>query len=557
MRSPTGLLFVSLVAGVAACASDDDSKSSGRSGGAGGADVDASGVGGAGGVTGGAAGTGAGGTAGQGGTGGGGAGGAGGTSAGAGGAGASAGGASGSGGGGAAGSAGASLDAASDVQMDASADATACTPDEPCSTNAGAPCWLGRTVCGDAALCADDAPAADGTTCGSGLCAGGACLGATTISADTNLTTTPVTPGRSCAEAPQYAVASLTASGATLASVPFDCLAAGDEVLLVNLQGAPNATTSVGNWELLIVDEVDGSSVTFRTPKRRTYGDPDGTDLAIGPGIAQQKVALVRVPRFGALTIASGTTLTASAWDGFTGGVVALRAASLDVQGTISAAELGYRPGAWSTDSGCVDNVETEAGESITGLGAAGTLRNGGAPGGLGAASGISFNSNTPINPSAGHARAGEPGQNPNGRTLGEPGEAYGTNDGSKLTMGSGPSGNLTCGSSGSAMLMPGFDPAAGIVLLLAGDVTLGASGSITATAPDDVRDVAASGGTVFIRGATLTLGDALVTARGGTATSQNGVGPTGTNQASPGYVMLSATGTISGTTDPIANLVP
>ena len=177
-------------------------------------------------------------------------------------------------------------------------------------------------------------------------------------------------PGRTCAEAPEFSVTALAATSATLGSAPADdCLAPGDEVLLINLQGAGDKTDNVGNWELLTIKSLANAKVTFTAPKQRTYGDPADTDAAIGTGAQAQKVALVRVPHFGALTIADGQTLTAAAWDGALGGVVALRAVSLDVAGTISAAGLGYRSGRWSTDnSDCDDNVTTEAGESISDL---------------------------------------------------------------------------------------------------------------------------------------------------------------------------------------------
>ncbi|HEY5376071.1 MAG TPA: hypothetical protein VIK01_20465 [Polyangiaceae bacterium] len=312
-------------------------------------------------------------------------------------------------------------------------------------------------------------------------------------------------------------------------------------------------------WELLSVASVSGATVTFVSVKTRHYGDPANSDSNLGSGVDQQKVALIRVPHFGALTVPEGVTLTTSAWDGTAGGVVALRAASLDVEGTITAGNIGYRAGHWSEDdAGCTDSVVTQAGESITGLGSASTLHNAGAPGGLGALTGVSFISQSPLNPSAGHALPGQPGLNGNGRTLGEPGAAYGSGDGSLLTMGSGSSGNVTCenGFVGPALSGSHGDPAGGIVLLLTDELHVGSTGKISATPHDEQRDISGSGGTVFIRGSSLTLGAAQVTAQGAVAHGINGATLGLSNQSSPGYVILDTGGTVNGTSDPAASVV-
>jgi hypothetical protein len=445
------------------------------------------------------------------------------------------------------------------AEMDAAetdaADAGSCTPGLPCATNPGAPCLTGRTACAGAIeSCEDDLAAEDGTTCAVGLCAGGVCLPPSVIVGSVDLTMDIVTPGRACAEAPQFQVLSLSPIDATLTATPAsDCLTIGDEVLLINLQGTTSATVNVGRWELLEVLAISGTTVQFATPKIGSYGELDGTDLAIGSGADDQKVVLVRVPRFGALTIAAGAVVTAARWDGLSGGVVALRAASLTIDGTISAEGLGYRNGRWSLDSpDCDDNLPTEAGESITGPGAATTARNAGGSGGLSAISNISFNSNTPMCATAGHAEVGLPGLNPNGRVIGEPGAAYGAGDGSRLTMGSGAGGNLTC--NGGIVVPEYFDiaqDAGGIVLLLTGDLTIATSGAISATGVAAGRDIAASGGTVYLRARNATLGDNRITALGAVAMGGSPSTFGLTIPASPGYVVLSATGTVTGTTAP------
>ena len=452
----------------------------------------------------------------------------------------------------------------------------ACVSDAPCNTNPGAPCHVGVVACSadGGVSCVDGPPATDGTSCataldggagdaGTAVCANGTCMPPIVLGGDVNLSTGVLTPGRACAaESPTFSVTGVTATTATLASAPTaDCLATGDEVLLVSMQGTPTANDNVGHFDLLKIANVSGSTVTFTTAKTQTYGASAeaGADNGIGTGATDQKVALLRVPQLGELTVPGGVTVNAAAWDGLTGGIVALRAHKLVVDGTISAAGLGYRSGRWSRDDAdCSDSVQTESGESFTGPAVAQTANNGGAAGGLGPASSVSYNANTPMCAGAGHATAGEAGKNPNGRTLGTAGAAYGTNDGTSLTMGSGNAGNLTCamGFPGPALVATGPTTSGGVVMLLANDVEVGATGIISARGIDESRDTAASGGTIFIKGATVSLGTNRVSAIGATGTSTSGPFIGQTVKASDGYVIVSSANA-TGTTTPAAHVIP
>jgi len=151
--------------------------------------------------------------------------------------------------------------------------------------------------------------------------------------------------------------------------------AAGDEVLLLELQGASlTSTSAAGAWELLIVASVADGRIAFRTPVLGTYG--------AGPGmaLAGEKVALQRVPQFTSVNVPAGSTLTASAWDGTQGGVVALRASgTVSVAGAISADAIGFRGGSSSS------TTVNQSGESYGGQPApvsAASARNLGAGGG-------------------------------------------------------------------------------------------------------------------------------------------------------------------------------
>ncbi len=397
-----------------------------------------------------------------------------------------------------------------------------------------------------------NACAAGGT--GASACLAGRCATGVVVSADRNLSVDSLTPGRTCAEAPAYSVVGLTATTVTLsAAAPAGCLAPGDSVLLVNLQGAPGATGNVGNYEVLTVASVSGAEVTLRGARTRSYGSGAGDDANIGVGAGQQRVVMQRIPVFGELTVRAGATLTVNAWDGLRGGVMAVRAARATVEGTLSVVARGFRNGSYSVDDGsCSESLATERGESIEGPPVVTLSASAGASGGLGAASGISFNGETPLQPTAGHATAGEAGQYPNGRTLGAAGGTYGVGDGTRVTLGSGAGGNVTCRvGSFSPFLDPRSALAGGVLVLWSDVLVIGTAGRIDASGTDGSR-AAASGGFVLLRGNTVALGGAQVLARGSAGVAENRSGQR-TNRGGDGYVVVQYRDAVTGTALPAA----
>jgi RHS repeat-associated protein len=136
--------------------------------------------------------------------------------------------------------------------------------------------------------------------------------------------------GRTCADGVAYSVTFLNSTVASLSTAPdAGCLNAGDEVLLINLQGTGYSTYNTGVYEFLRVASVNGSSVIFTAMKSRWYGDGFHSDANIGTDASQQKVMLMRVPNYSSLTV--NGNLTSNAWDGAKYGVLAFR-----VNGTLS-----------------------------------------------------------------------------------------------------------------------------------------------------------------------------------------------------------------------------
>lgn len=175
--------------------------------------------------------------------------------------------------------------------------------------------------------------------------------------------TTRIRPGGAAPYAPVLVVTAVGPQAVSVTGAFASAFQPGDEALLIELQGAsPGAVTAAGAWELLTVAQSANGQVTFTTPVLGVYGQSPGAPLA------GEKVVLQRVPHFSSLTVPANAALTAGAWDGTQGGVVALRVAgAAAVTGAIHADLLGFRGG----DSG--DSVHGQPGESYGGFGAVST----------------------------------------------------------------------------------------------------------------------------------------------------------------------------------------
>ncbi len=143
-------------------------------------------------------------------------------------------------------------------------------------------------------------------------------------------------------------------------------LAVGDEVLLIELQGTADNHDRTGNHEFLHVAALAEPVVTFETALTRTYGE--GNNEGLGTVDGSHRVMLLRVPQFTDVTIEDNGILTAPAWNGSKGGVLAFRVSgTLTTEGTgrIDMSGRGYRGGS----DGRGDDEYGQCGEGITGLG--------------------------------------------------------------------------------------------------------------------------------------------------------------------------------------------
>ena len=216
--------------------------------------------------------------------------------------------------------------------------------------------------------------------------------------------------GRTCSDggdAVQYSLLEvIDGASVRLASAPAEgCLASGDELLVINLQGHDGAIANVGKHEFVTLASVEGDVLHFAAPKREFYGDDEGSDDNIGLAGDQQRVMVQRVPHYTNVLIPAGQTLTARAWDGTRGGVLAFRVQErLIAAGRIDMVARGYPGGGQTLTTG----TDGQAGESLSGGGSRGRLGNlGGGGGGAGDPScdALGFSG-----AGGGHATSGEDG---------------------------------------------------------------------------------------------------------------------------------------------------
>jgi hypothetical protein len=336
-----------------------------------------------------------------------------------------------------------------------------------------------------------------------------------------------------------------------------------DEVLLINLQGTATANANVGNYETLRVQSVAGATVTFTTAKTKRYGDGASDDTNLGTATTNQRVVLVRIPNFSALTIAAGATLTVDAWNGVKGGVLFVRSTgAANIAGALSLDNKGYRGGPRPT----MNNQNGNPGESYGGFGTTGA-----STATLGAGGGGQGEACATYGSSGGGASYATVGANGTTACTGRGATTiYGDAALTKLYFGSGagsggddntlsdnPAGGLGGGGGGILVLKAGSITVTGSVSSRGaagqGDATQGCFGSSTTTCWDySGAGGGGSGGSLYLSGTTVSVGTSLVTTTGGAA----GLGgSTNGGAGGVGRIAIRYTTSVTGTTSPAADV--
>jgi len=310
-------------------------------------------------------------------------------------------------------------------------------------------------------------------------------------------------PGRLFPDAVNFKVLALGLNSATVEG-GVGGVDIGDEVLVINLQGTPEAHGNVGNWELLEIASIDygANTVFFTTALRQVYGVADDSADLTG-----QAVMLQRVPHYTDVTVTG--TLTADSWDGERGGVLFFKAlGSTEVRSTIHLDDGGYR------------YVGDESGESYAGSGSATRSRNFGAGGG--SARSLCEPSPNPSGCCSGWQNANACGAGASYGTEGsaqggsEAGAVYGEPELAHWFLGSGGGGRW----SGQYRYCcnhfewrnesrPASSNGGGIVVIWSGGISV--RGRVSANSGSGTHG--GSGGSVFLRARSMNVGSGLVQA--------------------------------------------
>lgn len=143
-----------------------------------------------------------------------------------------------------------------------------------------------------------------------------------------------------------------TIESTQLAVVDTDGFQVGDEVMLYTYQAGTNSLTLPGQYEFGHITGING--VNFLNLDHEPVLPYDLTNA---------RVTVLRVPNFRNLTVSSNCTLSASAWNGNLGGIMAFRVqGKLTIDGSLTAAGAGFAGGpaagghgingfSWSLDS--------------------------------------------------------------------------------------------------------------------------------------------------------------------------------------------------------------
>jgi hypothetical protein len=307
--------------------------------------------------------------------------------------------------------------------------------------------------------------------------------------------------------------------------------------------------TGVGAWEVVSVVSVSGSTLTLASPLTNTYS-------SAGANRAQAVV----MPQYTSVT-QTGGTVTAPAWDGATGGILAFASVGAVnlTGGSIDMSARGYRGHARVS----IANRAGEQGEGSTTFGVQSTAANtnGGGGGGrtgcdccwAGAGGG------------GGHAASGGAGS-PGGNTC-QPGGAGGAAIGNAQQTvmyfgGAGANGGADEDGHGSAGATGG-----GLIYIAASAINV-TSGTVTNDGQAGQGEFnfagcgsggggGGAGGAIYLRAPTVALGASRVLSRGGAGGDDGGNCGTPGGAGSVGRVTLRGATTVTGASVPMHATAP
>jgi len=298
--------------------------------------------------------------------------------------------------------------------------------------------------------------------------------------------------------------ASTATSGTTSISATNASFVAGQLIMIHQTRG-----TSAGQWELNKISSYVAGTITTVSPLTYTY--TSGAQVLV-------------IEQHSGITIDSGKTLTAKAWNGTVGGIVALMSSGLcDVNGTISA-NGGASPdrftggtGGGFRGAGGEQHNTANQGEGTGGAGSASNAANGNGGGG-----------GTEIG--GGGSGGGGGGNGTAGATGTTGGGTAGVVALSTMVFGGAGGGGCSAASDDGG----GGGAGGGIVAIFAKTITISglirSNGGLGSNGAGSLgrNGGAGAGGSVLIKAKTAILGSGKITATGATGSGGGGTGGTG-----------------------------
>ncbi|MCB9370823.1 hypothetical protein H6501_04455 [Candidatus Woesearchaeota archaeon] len=310
--------------------------------------------------------------------------------------------------------------------------------------------------------------------------------------------------------------------------------AQGDEILIIQMQNGSGGNYSAGTYEIANVQSSGPGILEVKSSLSHDYGS--------GEFDKQNALVtqIVKIPQFTNVTINSGASLSAPAWNGYGGGIVIFRATgTLNSSGYINVSEIGFRGG---DCAGCGNGDWGKQGEGYLGLGTESSVNNGNGGGGGYGPSGYGGE------PAAGGGHAGQ-GTDSAGSFDAQGGESVGNINLSTIHFGGGGGAG---GDNDGQTPYPQYISGGGIAIVLAKNIVnarVEADGK-TGLFPGGAGGTAGSGagGSILLVSENLTLTD--VHAKGGPNISGSGadIGGAGAD----GRIRL-IYNSLSGSTDPNA----
>lgn len=292
---------------------------------------------------------------------------------------------------------------------------------------------------------------------------------------------------------------------------------------------ATNASFAID--QIVLIHQTRGTGAG--TWQRNTIAGYTAGIITLGNALNADYVsgAQVRVlKKYTNVTIDSGKTYTAKAWNGTVGGILAfLASGTVTVTGTISANGSSGVQANYSSD--CTGGGFYGARESYAGEGTAGAVTNQSSANGSGGGGGDASSSGGVGGGGGANGTAGTNGSTTgSGGTTGKGGNIVGSSDLTTMDLGAGGGGGDSDGQDHGGQGGSG----GGIIFITGATITI--TGSITANGGSGgegggalgMRGGGGSGGSILLKGQVVTLGALLITANGGSGGGSGGNGGEG-----------------------------